>query len=73
MTCAPTVLQMYWKVFETMLGRIKPQIDDLQEKRTEVSPFKRNGHGFLDGGATFYFFLDFRSKILDSTDFCNGF
>lgn len=70
-TCAPTVLQQYLAehLFE-IHDACKPQIKRLLDKRKMVSAlFKEFNIKTLDGGATFYYFVDISSSKMSSDEF----
>lgn len=70
-TCAPTILQIYCaKHFSKILSRLKPEIQRLQLKRGLVADeLKKQNISFLSGHCTFYYFLDFRQSISNTTSF----
>lgn len=70
-TCAPTVLQQYLAehLFE-IHDACKPQIKMLLDKRKMVSAlFEEFNITTLDGGATFYYFVDISRSKMSSDEF----
>ena len=70
-TCAPTVLQQYLAehLFE-IHDACKPQIQKLLNKRKMVLElFEKFDLKTLDGGATFYYFVDISSSKMSSDEF----
>ena len=62
-TCAPTLLMLYIdKHFDLLLSSTLPQAVEVTEKRSEVVKYiKHIGMACLEGGSTFYVFLDVSS------------
>lgn len=72
-TCAPTILQLYLaKHLSKIHSACEHQIHDLMIKREKVVGILENDKvSFLQGTATFYFFLDIRNSNLGSDEFSN--
>lgn len=70
-TCAPTILQMYCaEHFEKLLAITLPQVRQVVEKRARVaSMLSKMGLTFLQGAATFYFFVSIGNFPGSSDDF----
>jgi aminotransferase len=71
-TCPATILQHYVaKHFWEILYATKPQIHELDERRTELLRFMADiGLEHLEGAATFYFFVSIAPTRLTSEEFC---
>ena len=72
-TCAPTILSMYIeKYFEKMLEHTSEQIRQLLIKRTAIMKYMNKiGLSYLDGNATFYFFISIEKFPGSDKDFAN--
>lgn len=70
-TCAPTILQLYLAKHLSEIHRAcEYQIQNLMIKRKKVAEILKNANvSFLNGSATFYFFLDIRDSNLGSDEF----
>ena len=71
-TCAPTILTHYIsKHFYEIIKYTYPQIQNLLKLRINLSKYmKKNGILFIEGEATFYFFLNIGQSKLSSEKFC---
>mgnify|MGYP001178787433 FL=1 len=72
MTCAPTVLQLALveKGLINLRYELDPFLADLNKKREKVaSLLTKHGFDFLDGSATFYFFIDVGKFNVNTKDF----
>nr|BCN22273.1 aspartate aminotransferase [Vibrio mimicus] len=72
LTCAPTPLQIYLsKYLEAIYNVCEIQIAKLIEKRNVVMMIMdRYGIKYLEGSATFYFFIDLQDHMDDAEEFC---
>ena len=72
MTCPPTILEQYLeRHFDDILEVTKPQIREVVEKRAELARYMDGiGLGYMDGSATFYFFVSLGGSSLGSEAFC---
>ncbi|SDW44262.1 pyridoxal phosphate-dependent aminotransferase [Marinobacter mobilis] len=70
-TCAPTMLQLYLeKNFDEIWNVCNRQIESLLVKRKKVKELlDRYGFRVLEGGATFYFFVELWPKGKNAADF----
>lgn len=71
MTCPPTMLEMYLeRHFDDILAITKPQIREVVEKRAELGRYMDEiGLRYMDGSATFYFFVSIAPSTLGSEEF----
>ncbi|HEX6373283.1 MAG TPA: pyridoxal phosphate-dependent aminotransferase [Longimicrobium sp.] len=71
MTCPPTMLEMYLeRHFDDILAITKPQIRAVVEKRAELGRYMDEiGLHYMDGSATFYFFVSIAPSTLGSEEF----
>lgn len=71
-TCAPTVLQMYTaRYFHDIIDLTLPQANEVVEKRRRMVQYIDSiGLRHLDGGSTFYIFIDVSGLDVDTLDFC---
>lgn len=71
-TCPPTILEYYLeRYFDDILAVTKPQIRELAVKRALIGEYmKQLGMCYLDGSATFYFFVRIAESGLSSEAFC---
>ena len=69
-TCAPTMLQNYIeKNFDDIWDTCNSQIQDLLDKRQRVRELlDKNGFRVLEGGATFYFFVELLPKGMNASE-----
>ncbi|MCE7578003.1 pyridoxal phosphate-dependent aminotransferase [Aliivibrio fischeri] len=69
-TCAPTILQMYFsKYMKEIYDICKPQLRELIKKRKKVeSLFHKYDIPYLEGSATFYFFVDISKSKYNGDD-----
>lgn len=72
MTCPPTILEQYLeRHFDDILHVTKPQIREVMEKRAELARYMDGiGLDYMDGSATFYFFVSLEGSSLGSEAFC---
>ena len=70
-TCPATILEHYvFKHFDEILAITKPQIADLAHKRELLARYMDQiGLTYLEGAATFYFFVSIGSSRLGSEEF----
>ena len=70
-TCAPTLLLQYCtKYFDEIISITLPQVNDVVNKRQEVTKMiDELGMMRLDGGTTFYFFLGLQNYSGTSLEF----
>lgn len=71
-TCAPTILQYYLAYyFDDIINVTIPQVKAVVEKRNRiVSYIDKIGLKHLQGGSTFYIFVDVSDIQVDTLDFC---
>lgn len=71
-TCAPTILQMYIsRYFDDIISVTLPQAKNVVEKRSRMIEYLDSiGLGHLNGGSTFYIFIDVRDLKVPVLDFC---
>ena len=71
-TCPATILEYYIeKHFDEIISITKPQIKSVVLKRKELAVYMDDiGLKYLDGTATFYFFVSIEGSKLDSERFC---
>ena len=71
-TCPASILQYYMaRHFDSIIQITYPQITAVVEKRRRVEQFMDTlGLDYLEGSATFYFFVSIRPSRLGSEDFC---
>lgn len=71
-TCPPTLLEYYLaRHFQDLLEITKPQIKEVVNKRKRLAQYMDNiGLSYLQGGATFYFFVSIAKSRLSSEAFC---
>ena len=71
-TCPSSILQYYIaKYFDEIIKITYPQILELQKKRKIIENYMNsNGISYLNGNATFYFFVSIEPSKLTSDDFC---
>ncbi|MUL16618.1 pyridoxal phosphate-dependent aminotransferase [Aliivibrio fischeri] len=69
-TCAPTILQMYFsKYMKEIYNICKPQLRELINKRKKVeSLLHKYDIPYLEGSATFYFFIDISKSKYNGDD-----
>ncbi|GEK15076.1 pyridoxal phosphate-dependent aminotransferase [Aliivibrio fischeri] len=69
-TCAPTILQMYFsKYMKEIYNICKPQLRELINKRKKVeSLLHKYDIPYLEGSATFYFFIDISKSKYSGDD-----
>ncbi|EHN71548.1 pyridoxal phosphate-dependent aminotransferase [Aliivibrio fischeri] len=69
-TCAPTILQMYFsKYMKEIYDICKPQLRELIKKRKKVeSLLHKYDIPYLEGSATFYFFVDISKSKYNGDD-----
>jgi aminotransferase len=72
MTCPATILEHYLeRHFDDILAITKPQIREVVEKRAEMARYMDEiGMSYMDGNATFYFFVSIAPSSLGSEEFC---
>lgn len=72
-TCPPTILQYYIvEYFYKIIEITYPQIKELLNKRILLSKYMDQINlKYLDGSATFYFFISIKESSLKSESFCN--
>lgn len=72
MTCPATILEQYLeRHFDDILEITKPQIREVMEKRAELARYMDEiGVSYMDGSATFYFFVSIAPSTLGSEAFC---
>jgi aminotransferase len=72
MTCPATILEQYLeRHFDDILAITKPQIREVVEKRAELGRYMDEiGISYMDGSATFYFFVSIAPSSLGSEPFC---
>lgn len=72
MTCPATILEQYLeRHFDDILKVTKPQIREVVEKRAELGRYMDEiGLRYMDGSATFYFFVSIAPSTLESEEFC---
>jgi len=71
MTCPPTMLEQYLeRHFDDILAITKPQIREVVEKRAMLGRYMDEiGLRYMDGSATFYFFVSIAPSTLKSEEF----
>ncbi len=71
-TCAPTILQMYMAhYFEKIIDVTLPQAGEAVQKRKRMTDYLDSiGLKYLEGGSTFYIFIDMHDLTVDTLDFC---
>lgn len=71
-TCPATILEHYLaKHFDDILAVTKPQIQQVILKRRELADYMDSlGVDYLQGSATFYFFVSIANSLLSSEEFC---
>lgn len=71
-TCAPTILQMYLaNYFEQIIAITMPQVKEVVAKRKRIKSYlDRIGLPYLEGNATFYFFISTEGFEDSSIDLC---
>jgi aminotransferase len=71
-TCPATILEHYFeRHFDEILAITRPQIRELVEKRARIGEYMRElGLRYMDGTATFYFFVSIAGSALGSEEFC---
>jgi aminotransferase len=71
MTCPPTMLEQYLeRHFDDILAITKPQIREVVEKRAQLGRYMDEiGLRYMDGSATFYFFVSISPSTLGSEAF----
>lgn len=71
-TCPSTILEYYLaKHFDDILKITKPQIHQVLIKRQKLAHYMDSiGMSYLDGSATFYFFISIEESTLGSENFC---
>ncbi|HEX6039386.1 pyridoxal phosphate-dependent aminotransferase [Longimicrobium sp.] len=71
-TCPPTILAQYLeRHFHDILAVTKPQIQEVVAKRAELARYMDEiGLTYMDGSATFYFFVSIAPSTLASEPFC---
>ena len=71
MTCPPTILEQYLeRHFDDILAITKPQIREVVEKRAMLGRYMDEiGLRYMDGSATFYFFVSIAPSTLGSEEF----
>ncbi len=71
MTCPPTILEQYLeRHFDDILAVTKPQIREVVEKRAQLGRYMDEiGLRYMDGSATFYFFVSIAPSTLGSEEF----
>ncbi|HEU0079460.1 MAG TPA: pyridoxal phosphate-dependent aminotransferase [Longimicrobiaceae bacterium] len=71
-TCPATILEHYFeRHFDDILAITKPQIREVVRKRARIGEYmKELGLSYMDGTATFYFFVSIAESGLGSEDFC---
>ena len=71
-TCAPTILQMYMaRFFDDIIDITLPQANDVVQKRHRMIRYLDSiGLKHLEGGSTFYIFIDVSDLKVDTLDFC---
>ena len=71
-TCAPTILTHYIsKYFYEIIKKTKPQIKKLIDLRNKLEKYMdKIGLKYIEGKATFYFFIDITKSRKNSTKFC---
>jgi aminotransferase len=72
MTCPATILEQYLeRHFDDILDVTKPQIREVMDKRAELARYMDGiGLEYMDGSATFYFFVSIAPSALGSEAFC---
>lgn len=72
MTCPATILEQYLeRHFDDILEVTKPQIREVVEKRAELARYMDGiGLDYMEGSATFYFFVSLGASSLGSEAFC---
>ncbi|HEX2091956.1 MAG TPA: pyridoxal phosphate-dependent aminotransferase [Longimicrobiaceae bacterium] len=71
-TCPATILEQYLeRHFDDILEITKPQIGEVVKKRAHLGEYmKELGLDYMEGTATFYFFVRISDSGLSSEDFC---
>ena len=72
LTCPPTILEQYLeRHFEDILKVTKPQIREVVKKRALLAGYMDElGLRYMEGTATFYFFVSIEDSSLGSEEFC---
>jgi aminotransferase len=72
MTCSPTILELYLeRHFDDILEITKPQIREVVARRAVLGEYMDElGLEYMDGSATFYFFVSIAGSALASEPFC---
>jgi aspartate aminotransferase/aminotransferase len=72
-TCPATILELYLeRHFDDILDITRPQIRAVVEKRVALGEYLHElGVGYLEGTATFYFFVSIGASALSSEEFCD--
>jgi aminotransferase len=71
-TCPATILEYYINThFNDIIDITKPQINEIVHKRSVLAQYmKEIGLDYLEGAATFYFFVSISPSRLSSEEFC---
>ena len=71
-TCPATILEYYVaRYFDDILAITKPQIAEVVHRRRQLAAYMDElGLKYLEGGATFYFFVSISGSRLTSEEFC---
>ena len=72
LTCPPTILELYMeRHFDEILEITKPQILEVVKKRAALARYMDElGLRYMEGTATFYFFVSIEESSLGSEEFC---